>query len=155
LIAVENDFFRPFGRNCGATLAAEDGVLLSLFGADVVPPVAFAVRGGLVSLLDVAEHLVVELLAQGSQVGGEGLSVLVFGLEIGGDVGIFLVAKPRIVVSEGDAVEDGLFVVFSGDGGGGGCAFGHGNLKCSGRRARRRWDRVYPPPIPTLGVKSP
>ena len=50
--------------SCWRRSAAEDGVLLSLFGADVVPPVAFAVGDGLVSLLDVAEHLVVELFAE-------------------------------------------------------------------------------------------
>ena len=63
LISVEDDLFRSVRSNRRAALAAKDGVLFSLFGADVVPPVAFAVRGGLVSLLDVAEHLVIKLVA--------------------------------------------------------------------------------------------
>ena len=83
----------------------------------VVPPVAFAVGGGLVGLLDVAEHLVVELVAQGGEVGGDGFGVGVFGVEVGGDFGVFLVAEPGVVVGEGDAVEDGFLVVFAGDGG--------------------------------------
>ena len=77
-----------------------------------------------------AEHLVVELVAQGSEVGGDGFGVGVFGVEIGGDFGIFLVAKPGVVVDEGDAVEGGFFVVFAGDGGSGERAFGHGSFKC-------------------------
>ena len=93
--------------------------MLALFGADVVPPVAFAVGGGLVGLLDVAEHLVVELVAEGGEVGGDGLGVGIFSLEVGGDFGALLVAEPGVVVGEGDAVEDGFFVIFAGDGRGG------------------------------------
>ena len=71
LVSVENDLLQDSRDELvDAALAAEDAVLLSFFGAEVVPPVAFAVGGGLVGLLDVAEHLVVELVAEGSEVGG-------------------------------------------------------------------------------------
>ena len=106
--------------------------MFSLFGADVVPPVALPIGRGLISLLDMAEHLVVELVAERSKVGGEGFSVGIFSVQVGGDVGTVFVAEPGIVVAEGDAVEDGLLVVFSGDGLGGASAFSHGNFKCSG-----------------------
>ncbi len=131
LVAVEDDFFRTLRSTEGAALAAEDGVLFSFFGADVVPPVAFAVGGGLVGLLDVAEHLVIELVAEGSEVGGEGFGVLIFGFEVGGDVGMVFVAQPGVVVGEGDAVEDGFLMFFAGGRRGGVRAFGHGNFKCS------------------------
>ena len=158
LVAVEDDLFRRireelsvvvshprqrwncclgWGTRCQgwgtqqSALAAEDGVLLAFFGADVIPPVAFAVGGGLVSLLDVTEHLVVEVVAKRSQVGGDGFGIFVFRLEVVGDFGIVLVAQPGVGVGEGDAVEGGFFVVFAGDGWGEKYAVGHVNFKCS------------------------
>ena len=98
-----------------------DGVLQPLFGARVVPPGAVAIGNGDVGLLDVAEHLLVELVAQVGEGRHDGVGVGVFGIEVGGDVGVFLVAQPGVVVGEGDAVEGGFFVVLAGDGGRKGC----------------------------------
>ena len=95
--------------------AAVDGVLEALLGAGVVPPVAVAVGDGDVSLLDVGEHLLVELFAQAGERRHYGIGVGVFGFEIGGDVGVLFVAEPGVVVDEGDAVEEGFGVVFAGD----------------------------------------
>ena len=106
------------GFGCGA-LAAVDGVLHALFGAGVVPPVAVAVGDGDVGLLDVAEHLVVELVAEAGERGHDGFGVGVFGFKVGGDFGILLVAEPGVVVGEGDAVQDGLFWLNTGDRGAG------------------------------------
>ena len=89
----------------------------ALLGAGVVPPGAVAVRNGDVGLLHVGEHLLVELIAQAGERGHHGLGVGVFGFEIGGDLGILLVAQPGVVVGEGDAVEVGLCGFFAGDGG--------------------------------------
>ena len=43
------------------------------------------------------------------------LGVGVFGFEVGGDFRILFVAKPGVVVSEGDAVENCLFVFLAGN----------------------------------------
>ena len=109
--------------------------MLPLFGADGVPPVAFAVGGGLVGLLDVAEHLVVELIAQGGEVGGDGLGIGIFSIEVGGDFRALLVAEPGVVVAEGDAVEDGFVEILAGDGGD--RAFSHSLFKCRGELSGR------------------
>ncbi len=115
LVAVEDDFFEGiFVRagcvrfGCGA-LAAVDGVLQAFFGAGVVPPGAVAVGDGDVGLLDVAEHLVVELVAQAGERRGDSVGVSVFGFEVLEDFGALFFAKPGVVVVEGDAVQDGLF----------------------------------------------
>ena len=93
-----------------------DGILEALDGAGGVEPVAEAVGDGLVGLLDVGEHLGVEL---GLEVGGgrhEGGGVGVLGFEVGDDFGRVLVAHPAVVVVEGDAVERGGRGVAAGDG---------------------------------------
>ena len=104
LVAVEDDLLggdspdsAAWGR---APVAAVDGVLRALFGTRVVPPGAVAVRDGDVGLLHVREHLLVELIAQAGERGHHGLGVGVFGFEIGGDLGILLVAEPGVVVGE-------------------------------------------------------
>ena len=125
LVAVEDDFFEGiFVRagcvrfGCGA-LAAVDGVLQAFFGAGVVPPGAVAVGDGDVGLLDVAEHLVVELVAQAGERRGDGVGVSVFGFEVLEDFGALFFAEPGVVVAEGDAVQDGLFWLNTGDRGAG------------------------------------
>ncbi len=118
LVAIEDDFLfgivlRPAG---GAALATVDGVLEALLRAGVVPIVAIPVGNGNVGLLDVAQHLVVELLAKGSKWLHERFGVCVFGLEIPGDLGVLLVAKPGVVVGEYDPVEFFFGVFNRGDG---------------------------------------
>ena len=98
-------------------LAAVDGVLVAFLGAGVVPPVAVAEGDGDVGLLDVAEHLPVEVVAQAGQRGHPGFGVGVFGLQVGGDLGVLLVAQPGVVVAEGHAVQSGLSVLLAGNGG--------------------------------------
>ena len=123
-VDVEDDLLglaRVEGRvrvGVGGGAAAVDGILEALDGAGGVEPVAEAVGDGLVGLLDVGEHLGVEL---GLEVGGGGHhrgGVGVFGFEIGDDFGRVLVAHPAVVVLEGDAVQRG----------GGGVAAGYGRL---------------------------
>ena len=106
-IAVEDHVLRPFAARPGELRlsAAEDRVLLALFGARQVPPVAVAEGHGYVGLLDVAEHLVVEIVAQAGQGRHFGFGVGVFRLEIGDDFGVFLVAQPGVVVGEDGSVE--------------------------------------------------
>ena len=67
LVYVQNDLFR-LGRieggveiGIGSGAAAVDGILAALDGARAVEPVAETVRDALVGLLDVGEHLVVQL----------------------------------------------------------------------------------------------
>jgi hypothetical protein len=52
----------------------------------------------------VREHLCVKLFAEAGERGHYGLCVGIFGLEVGGDLGIFLLAQPGVVVGERDAV---------------------------------------------------
>jgi len=68
-------------------------------------------------LLDVAEHLLVELVAQAGEFGGLRFGVGVFGVKVSLDFGIFLVAQPRVIVDEGR----GMDLDFS--------AFGAGNRR--------------------------
>ena len=91
------------GTGCGA--AAMDGILAALDGARGVEPVAEAVGDALVGLLDVGEHLVVQL---GLQLGGgshDGGGVGVLGFEVGEQLGRALVAHPAEVVVQGDAMQ--------------------------------------------------
>ena len=108
----------------GGGAAAVDGVLAAFDGAGGVEPVAEAVGDGLVGLLDVGEHLGVELALQVGGGGHDGCGVGVLGVEVGEDLGGVLVAHPAVVVLEGDAVE----------GGGGGFAAGDGRLDGVGIR---------------------
>ena len=62
-----------------------------------------------------AEHFAVQFVPQTGQRSHHGFRVGVLGFEIGGDVGIFLVAQPGVVVDEGDAMHRGFFVVLAGD----------------------------------------
>src|SRR5262249_2651834 len=71
LIAIEDDLFGTLRRGLRSALATEDGVLLALLGAYVVPPIALAVRGRLVGLLDVTQHLFVEFIAERGKIGSE------------------------------------------------------------------------------------
>ena len=50
----------------------------------------------------------VELVAEGGEGRHDGVGVGVFGIEVGGDFGVLLVAEPGVVVGEGDAVEAGF-----------------------------------------------
>ena len=79
-----------------------DGVLQTLFGARVIPPVAVAEGNRNVGLLDVAEHLLVELLAQPGKRRHHRFGVGVLGFEKGVDFGILLVAQPCVVVDQGE-----------------------------------------------------
>ena len=103
----------PVARAVGAAM---NGVLPALLGARVVPPVAVAEGNRDVGLLHVAEHLPVELLAQAGQGRHHGLGIGIFGFEIGGHLGILLVAQPGVVVGEDRAVQKRLGVLLAGDG---------------------------------------
>ena len=118
-VAVEDHVFRAFaaGARKFCLSAAEDRVLLPLFGARQVPPVAVAEGNRHVGLLDVAEHLFVKLIAQARQRSHFGLGVGVFSLEVGGDFGIFLVAEPGVVVDEDGPVKLNFSVLAVGGGG--------------------------------------
>ena len=108
LVAVEQHFFRR--RHSGRArarlprLAAVDGVLQAFLGTGVVPPRAIAIGNRDIGLLDVREHLLVEVLAQAVERRHDGFGVGVFGVEISGDFRIFLVAQPGVIVREDDAV---------------------------------------------------
>ena len=100
----------------GGGAAAVDVVLAALDGAGGVEPIAETVGNGLVGLLDMGEHLGVELALQvgGGRHAGGGVGVL--GFKIGDDLGRVLVAHPAVVVVERDAVEGGRRGVAAGDG---------------------------------------
>ncbi len=80
-------------------------VLQPLLGARVIPPAAVAEGNRNVGLLDVAQHLVVELFLQAGQWSHHCFGIGVFGFEVGGDFGIFLVAQPGVVVDKRVAVK--------------------------------------------------
>lgn len=107
----------------GAAVTAEvNGVLLALFGAGGVPPVAVAVGDVFVGFVDAGDHFGVEFFLQ---VGGglhAGVGVGVFGLEVLGDGGVVFFAEPPVVVND--------FLVADGDGLGD--AFGDGGLEFVG-----------------------
>jgi len=84
----------------------------------------------------VAEHLVVEFVAEWSEIGGEGFSVGVFGGEIFSDLGRVLVSEPGVVVGECDAVDGGLTVIFASDGSVGERAVCHGFFSVEDGEAR-------------------
>ena len=116
LIAVQQHFFRRIGirPRRRSALAAVDGVLQTLLGARVVPPVAVAVGNRNVGLLHVAQHLLVELFAQPGQRRHHRLGIGIFSFEIGGDIRVFFVAQPCVVVGEQHSVHLGFAVVFAG-----------------------------------------
>ena len=78
-------------------LAATDAVLLALLGAGVIPVLAVAVGHGNIRLLDVAEHLVVELLAQCGLGCDEVFGVCILGFQVRRRIGIGLIAQPPML----------------------------------------------------------
>jgi hypothetical protein len=118
LIAVENDLLRRVLHPARkpSPLAAVNGVLLALLGARQIPPTAIAKGDRDVGLLHVREHLLVKAVTQAVERLHDRLGVGVFGLQVGGHLGVVLVAKPGVVVGQNCAVQSGLFVVLAGDG---------------------------------------
>ena len=91
------------GTGCGAS--AMDGILAALDRARGVEPVAEAVGNALVGLLNVGDHLVVQL---GLQLGGgchDGGGVGVLGFQVGEQLGRALVAHPAEVVVQSDTMQ--------------------------------------------------
>ena len=101
LVHVEHHFFRRVER----LLAQEDRVLFSFLGARVVVPAVLTVRDVGVRLLDMAEHLVVQLLLQRRERRRHRRGVRVLGGEIGEDFRIALLADPGVVVDARVAVD--------------------------------------------------
>lgn len=141
LVDVEDDLFGLGGVEGGVEIwigggaSAVDGVLAALEGACGVEPGAEAVGDGLVGLLDVGEHLGVELRLEVGGGSHDGSGVGVLGLEVGEDFWGFFVAHPAEVVLEGDAVQRG------------GCRFaaGYGRLNgCGGREDLRHYEGKAP-----------
>lgn len=111
-VDVEDDLL---GGVEGAVFAAMDGILFSLLGAAVIPPLALL--GGWVGIgfFETADHLLVELLAELLERGGDGVGVGVFGAEVGEDGGVLLLAEPKIVVDAGIAVDGDVLGFFIGE----------------------------------------
>jgi hypothetical protein len=65
----------------------------------------------------VAQHLGVELFLQACQGSHHCFGILVFGFQIGGDFGIFLIAQPGVIVDERVAVELDFCVLLARNGG--------------------------------------
>ena len=106
-------------------LAAADRVLQALDRAAVVVEAAVAGGDAEVGLLDPAQHLLVERLAERLQVRGRRLGVGVLRLQVAHDVGRALLPQPVVGVHERAPVPD-LCVVLSGrDRGRGGRARAH------------------------------
>ncbi len=87
---------------------AGDRVLLALLGAREIPPRALAAGHGQVGLLRAALDLLEHLLLEIGEVSGLLFEEIVLRLQIGGRVGIFLVAQPGVLVDDGVAVMDAL-----------------------------------------------
>ena len=101
-ISVQQYLFRRVCVRPGfaAAFAAVDSVLQPLFSARIVPPHPVAVGNRYVGLLNVAQHLLVELFAQPGQRGHHCLGVGILGLKIRRHIGIFFVAQPGVIVVE-------------------------------------------------------
>src|SRR5882724_4232612 len=89
-------------------LAVMKRILLALFGAREIEIAAQSVGDGEVGLQDAAEHLLVQLFLERLGVAQNYIGVGIFGVEIGDDFRIILVAEPRIIVDEAVAVNDGF-----------------------------------------------
>ena len=108
-VEVEQNFF---GRFHAAFAAALYGILLALFGSRVVEVLAAARGDGEVGLLDVPQHLLVDGVAEGLQIGGHGLGVGVLRFEVFDDLGIRLLAQPEVRIDHGCPVTHlAVFVV--------------------------------------------
>ena len=83
----------------GDRAAAVHAVLLTLEAASVVPPCAAPQRHREVGLLGAFFDLVEDPLPQRFLIGGFSLDMRVFGLEVGNDLGVGLVAHPLVVVN--------------------------------------------------------
>ena len=90
-------------------------VLLAFDGFGGVEIAAEAIGNGEIGLLDTGEHLVVERLLKGFGGFEDGVGVGVFGEEVLDDSGIFLFAKPGVIVDAKIAVEEVLDGYASGD----------------------------------------
>ena len=101
LVQVEGDLLGSVGK----LLPAVDAVLLPLLGAEVVQPVALAVRHGEVGLLDVGEHLGVQRVLKRLRRLHHRGRVRVLGLEVGGDLRVRLVAQPEVRIGSRLAVQ--------------------------------------------------
>jgi len=108
--------------------AAVDGVLQAFGGAGVVFKAAKGIGDAEIGLKDAAEHFLVEMSLEGFGGFQIGISVGVFGFEIGENAGIFFVAEPGIVVDAAVGVEDMLDGFAEGERGleSGGAGFGGG-----------------------------
>lgn len=112
-VEVEEDGFGSFGIG----FAAEEAVVFAFDVAAVVEPVAFAVRDGDVFADNAGFEFSDDFSAQRIEGGEDGIGVLVFGLEVGQDGGVFAVAQPVVVVGPVDAVSAQGVGAFFGDGG--------------------------------------
>ena len=116
-ILVQDDLFLSAKA---AFFAAENRVLLPFFGARVIEVSILPVRHVLVRLLDVAEHLLIELCLQLLSRLHQRLSVSVFGFEMLQHLRICFFTQPEIIVNERFAMNPGYL----------GFLFRHGWLWC-------------------------
>jgi len=124
-IYVQQRLLRAGRRGGGA--AAVDGVLAAFEGAGPVEPAVVGVGDGFVGLLDMREHLGVELGLQLLCWLHQGRGVGVFGFEIFEEFGRGLIAHPGVVVGQRVAVDVGG----RGDAAGGGWLnSGNGSAVC-------------------------
>ena len=101
LVRVEHDHFVALAAetaNRADFLAATDRVLLSFLGARIVVVTSAANRNVHVSLLDMAEHLLIERAGEWLQIFGRGLGVRVFGFQVADHLGVAFFAKPEVRV---------------------------------------------------------
>jgi len=119
-IEIEEDFLvsRIGGVACGRGRflgAAVDGVLLAFFGAGVIGVAAEKVGDAEVSLLNAAEHFLVEGFLEGLGGFQERVGEDVFFLDVGGDPGVVFVAEPGVMIHAAVAVDDVLDGFAEGD----------------------------------------
>ena len=81
-----------------------DGVLFAFFGASEILETAKRIRNAEVGLLDAGEHFLVELFLEGLGGFENDVGVTIFCVEVSDNFGVFLFAKPGVVVNAAIAV---------------------------------------------------
>ena len=97
-------------------LAAIQRILFTRLVTRVVKIVPILFRRGLIVLLDAALHFLKKRLLQWLGMPRDLFEIILLGVQVFQDLGVFLVAEPKVVIYTGQAVLGDLFGAFGGDG---------------------------------------